>query len=133
MTDIESELRARIEAFVQELSAIVRQEALGAVRDVLTRGGVSLPENKASGAPRLGASHPSARGRHGEKRSPEALLQLTDQLLGYIKGNSGQGMESIAKALNTTTKELTLPVRRLLLDKKIVAKGQKRGTRYFPR
>jgi hypothetical protein len=42
-------------------------------------------------------------------------------------------MESIARALNMTTKELVLPARKLLLEKKIVAKGQKRATRYFPR
>jgi hypothetical protein len=133
MTDIESELRTRIEAFVTELSALVRQEALEAVREVLNRNRVSLPENKAFSAPRLSASLPSTPRSHGEKRSPEALFQLTDQLLAYIKGNSGQNMESIAKALNATTKALVLPARKLLLENKIVAKGQKRATRYYPR
>jgi len=60
-------------------------------------------------------------------------LDVGTQGLGYIKRNSGQTMESIARALNMTTKELVLPARKLLLEKKIVAKGQKRATRYFPR
>ncbi len=53
---------------------------------------------------------------------------MTEQVGNHIKSNPGQGVEQIAKALSTTTKELTLPIRKLLGDKKITSKGQKRAT-----
>jgi predicted transcriptional regulator len=58
---------------------------------------------------------------------------VTEQVFNHIKTNAGQGVEQIAKALGTTTKELTLPIRKLLAEKKVTSKGQKRATRYFPR
>ena len=85
--------------------------------------------------PHPGPVHPSRAPSGVEARSarPEELVLLTEQLYACIKGNSGRGIEIIAKSLNTTTKELTLPVRKLVVDKKIIARGQKRATRYYPR
>ena len=60
-------------------------------------------------------------------------IQNEHQVGNHIKSNPGQGVEQIAKALGTSTKELTLPIRKLLGDKKITSKGQKRATRYFPK
>jgi hypothetical protein len=132
MSDIENELRSCVGAFVDDVSGLIRQQALWAVQEVLNQNGVSLANHKPL-APRLGPSLASTKRARGEKRTPEELAQLTDQLYACIKGNSGQGIEIIAKALNTTTKELTLPVRKLITDKKIVARGQKRATRYYAR
>ncbi|MFO0759505.1 MAG: hypothetical protein U0359_23640 [Byssovorax sp.] len=58
---------------------------------------------------------------------------MTEQVFNHIKSNPNQGVEQIAKALGTSTKELTLPIRKLLADKKITSKGQKRATRYSPK
>ena len=41
-------------------------------------------------------------------------------------------MEAIGKALGTPTKELNLPVKKLLSAKRIRTKGEKRATEYFP-
>ena len=41
-------------------------------------------------------------------------------------------MEAIGKALGTPTKDLNLPVKKLLAAKKIRVEGQKRATEYFP-
>jgi hypothetical protein len=67
----------------------------------------------------------------GQKRSPDEIVKTTDKLLQYITKNSGQRIEEIAKGVGHSTKELTLPVKKLLNDKKITAKGEKRATRYF--
>jgi hypothetical protein len=74
----------------------------------------------------------SPKRKAGEKRTPQALAQIVEQTYNYIKANGGQGVEQIAKALATSTKELTLPIRKLLAEKKISSKGLKRATRYFP-
>jgi len=156
MSDVENELKTRVDAFVNELSDLVRQAALEAVTAALKKGEVPAPpirkvgrptkvaapvepqEEKKSAArpprPRPPAAAPkSPKRRAGEKRSPQILAQVTEQVFNHIKANAGQGVEQIAKALGTTTKELTLPIRKLLGEKKVTSKGQKRATRYFPR
>jgi predicted transcriptional regulator len=60
------------------------------------------------------------------------LARLTEKLGDYIKSNPGLRMEAIAKALATPTRELNLPIKKLLAAKKIRSTGQKRATEYFP-
>src|SRR5271157_4476446 len=100
MSDIENDLRQRIEAFVDELSALIRQEALEAVRDVLDNEGGRAPDH-ALRAPRQQSLHASPLRRRGEKRSPDELAKLTEQLREHIHANAGQTMENIALALKT--------------------------------
>ncbi len=161
MSNAEHTIKLRVDAFVNDLSDLIRQSALEAVSDALKKGGVAAPAApvarrpgrpakvvEAPVAPKPAAkpgrpakassgsaasAAAAAKRRAGEKRSPVLLAQVTDQVGNHIKSNPGQGVEQIAKALSTTTKELTLPIRKLLGDKKITSKGQKRATRYFPK
>jgi hypothetical protein len=142
MSDVENDLRARVDAFVGDLTALIRRQALAAVEDLLHgEGGRRPAPGRATSAVVVRSASGRGPGRPiathkrkaGEKRSPQELQRITDQLYGYIKSNGGQGVEQIAKALSTPTKELTLPIRKLLKDKKIGSKGQKRATRYYPR
>ncbi len=165
MSDNDNDLRTRVDAFVNELSALIRRQALEAVEEVLKKGAepVAAPAapvaplaprkrgrpTKAAVAARAKAQARPAptpapapapaqrpvaapKRKAGEKRTPQQLAQITEQTYNYIKSNGNQGVEQIAKALGTSTKELTLPIRKLLADKKIGSKGQKRATRYFP-
>ena len=126
MSDVESDLRARVLAFVGELRAIVRRDAMHTVQALLEHDGVEpRPARALPTAPRAPAP--------GEKRAPQLLQQITDALHVYIKSNAGQNVEQISKALATSSRDLTLPLRKLLAASKITSKGQKRATRYFPR
>ena len=49
----------------------------------------------------------------------------------HILNNPGQRMEQINKALGTTTKDLQLPIRKLMSDSRIYSKGSRRVTLYF--
>jgi hypothetical protein len=158
MSNAENNIKNRVDAFVNDLSDLIRQSALEAVAEALKKGGEVSPAPvarrpgrpakvveapvaaKPAGKPgrpakasSAASSAAAAKRRAGEKRSPVLLAQVTDQVGNHIKSNPGQGVEQIAKALSTTTKELTLPIRKLLGDKKITSKGQKRATRYFPK
>ena len=152
MSDVENELRSRVDVFVNELSALIRRQALEAVGEVLKKGEPAAQPRRPGRPPKAVAETPEeaprpvgrprgrpakasapAKRRAGEKRTPQELNQITEQIFGYIKANAGQGVEQMAKALATSTKELTLPIRKLLSEKKISSKGQKRATRYFPR
>jgi hypothetical protein len=72
------------------------------------------------------------RGRAG-KRTPEEVLQTASLVLSYVKANEGSRLEQIGKGLGLPTKELTLPVTKLIESKSLKTKGQKRGTKYFAR
>ena len=158
MSNAEHTIKLRVDAFVNDLSDLIRQSALEAVAEALKKGGEvsAAPVARRPGRPAkvveapvaakpagkpgrpakassAASSAAAAKRRAGEKRSPVLLAQVTDQVGNHIKSNPGQGVEQIAKALSTTTKELTLPIRKLLGDKKITSKGQKRATRYFPK
>jgi hypothetical protein len=68
----------------------------------------------------------------GAKRPPAELAKLTEKLGEYIKAHPGLRIEPIGKALDTPTKELNLPIKKLLAGKKIRSEGHKRATEYYP-
>jgi hypothetical protein len=87
----------------------------------------AAPASKAAVSKKPAAKRPS-----GAKRPPEELAKLTEKLGEYIKAHPGLRIEPIGKALSVPTKELSLPVKKLLAAKKIRSEGQKRATEYFP-
>ncbi len=149
MDNIDSQIKARVDSFVAELSALVKRAALEAVANTL-KGESAAPSVAKAPAGKKRAPAPAApvkapakaakaapapaaasKRKAGQKRSPDEIAKTTEKLLGYITKNSGQRIEEIAKGVGSSTKELTLPIKKLLNDKKINAKGEKRATRYF--
>jgi len=154
MDNVDTLIKARVDSFVSELSELVKKAAVEAVTNSLKGGAAAAPSvAKATGKKRGPAAAPAApaapakapakapkaaapaaaasKRKAGQKRSPDEIVKTTEKLLSYIGKNSGQRIEEIAKGVGNSTKELTLPVKKLLNDKKIVAKGEKRATRYF--
>jgi hypothetical protein len=128
MNDTDQQIRDRIEQFVNQLSQLVRQTALDSVRDALGEG---APRGRGRGAGRSAIGR-GAR-RKGEKRSSDQIAETTKGVLAYVRKHPGQGVEAIAKGLGTVTKELTLPIRKLVGERQLKTKGQKRATKYFVR
>lgn len=87
------------------------------------------PAGSAAPAPKAAAK---SRRKKGEKRSPKEIAKLTEDLLAAVTAKPGQRMEHLGKALGASTAELQIPVARLVEDKKITRKGEKRATTYFP-
>ncbi|HEY4120964.1 MAG TPA: DNA-binding protein [Byssovorax sp.] len=154
MSDIDRQIQSRVEGFVAELSTLVRKAALAAVESALTGGGAStsrapaaaraahaptpaLAKGRPGRRPAGKAAAPKAAVRHarkpGEKRSKDELDKLTEKLAEHIRANKGQGVEAIARAIGSNTKELSLPIKKLLATKRITSQGHKRATRYFPK
>lgn len=69
----------------------------------------------------------------GEKRSAEAIEAFQTQFVEFVKKNPGLRIEQINKELGTTTKQLQLPIRKLIADGVIKVKGEKRASCYFTR
>ena len=88
----------------------------------------------------LGGVHGSGNGKStvrpgglakGEKRTPESLEKLAEQFVAFVGKHPGLRIEQINKQLGTTTKDLALPIRKLVADRRLKVKGQKRSTTYF--
>jgi len=125
---VESTIRSRVEAFASELVTLIRAEAVEMLESALGAGKtarMALPGR--APAARRAALHPK-----GQKRDPNVLAALVEKLAQFVSKNPGQRIEQISKALGVPTKDLVLPVKKLILEKRIKTKGQKRATTYFP-
>ena len=118
---VNDQIRARVEAFAAELSALIRESAMETVRDALGGGGASR------------ATRGSSQRGKGRKRDPGEIERLTGKLLDYVRSNPGQRIEQIAAGMGISTRELNLPVKKLFSQKSVRTKGHKRATQYFAR
>lgn len=134
-SDIEGEIQARIQSFTAELTELIKQAALQSVSDALS--GPLAMGRRASGVPRfvghaaaLRAGHALA-ARAGAKRTAEEIEAVTARLVEFIQSNPGQRTEQIGAALGIPTRELVLPMRKLVREGRLKTKGQKRATTYY--
>lgn len=120
MSNYQSEVRRLVDGFVSQLADLWRRQAIDAL------GGGGKIRGGGVGFPGIGRA---GRGR-GAKRSSDELDKLSDTFVEFVKENPGLRIEQINKQLGTTTKDLALPIRKLLAEGAIKAKGQKRSTTY---
>ncbi|MEI9941733.1 MAG: DNA-binding protein [Pseudomonadota bacterium] len=134
MANISDTIRAALDAFVNDLSSLIQEAALESVEQALAEAS-TIPGRGGRGRGGRAAATSfvslSQNRKKGAKRTPEELEQLIKKLHGYISKNPGQRIEQIAQGLDISTKELNLPAKKLISDKKLSTKGQKRATTYF--
>lgn len=131
MTDLDRAIRQRVEDFVQEMTELVRQAALESVSAALgTPGAAAGPRGslRGKGAKRAAAGFVAKR---GGKRTARELEQQGAALVTMIRQTPGIRADQLAKAMGVMTRDLALPIKKLLADKAITKKGQKRATAYF--
>jgi hypothetical protein len=132
MSDFQEEMNRTVQSFVAQIAELARRAALDTLESAFggqgTRvTGLTTPA-ATSGQPRAGRP----RGGRGAKRTADDLAALSSQLASFVKTHPGMRIEQINKELGTTTKDLALPIRKLIADNVITSKGQKRSTTYFP-
>jgi hypothetical protein len=66
----------------------------------------------------------------GEKRDPKILEALVESLYTYVKEHPDERIEKIAEGMKMSTRELNLPLRKLIKSKRVTKKGLKRATTY---
>jgi DNA invertase Pin-like site-specific DNA recombinase len=121
--DIDGRIRGMVEAFAGELAALIRESAFETVRAALGNG---AGRGRAALSRRLGQPK-------GAKRPPQEIAKLVGRLRDYVKAHPGQRIEQIAKGMNVSTRELNLPAKKLLSQKALKTRGEKRATKYFPK
>ncbi len=122
-------LEIRIREFANEIQALIHEAITASVNDVL---GGAAPTKRGPGRPRK--SPPATKApstRSNGRRAAEDVANTVERVRDYIVANPGQGAEHIGPALRLTTKQLALPITKLLASKAITRKGVRRATRYF--
>ena len=134
MSEFQSEMNQAVQGFVAQITELARRAAIDTLESAFGAraargGGASAP----SLAPAVSTGHVGRpRGGRGAKRSAEDLVALSGRVASFVKANPGLRIEQINKELGTTTKDLALPIRKLIAEGLVSAKGKKRSTAYFP-
>lgn len=131
MSDFQNEMNHVVQGFVAQITELARRAAIGTLESAF--GGRVGRTNGAQLAPvgRSGAVG-RPRGGRGAKRTAADLEALSTKFAAFVKAHPGLRVEEINKQLGTTTKDLALPIRKLVSEGLVTAKGQKRSTKYFP-
>jgi hypothetical protein len=114
-------LEQLVNEFVDNLREVIREQA----RVALEGSFASRRANKPV------AATPKARRSKGEKRSGDELEALQEKFHAFVAKNPGLRIEQVHAQLGTTTKDLALPIRKLISEGRLKTKGQKRSTVYF--
>jgi hypothetical protein len=129
MSNFQHEMNQVVDGFVAQITELARRAALNTLESTFASHGAGRAPTAAPprGATPVGRS----RGGRGAKRRPEDLEALSNQFASFVKSHPGLRIEQINKELGTTTKDLALPIRKLIADGLVSAKGNKRSTAYF--
>jgi hypothetical protein len=118
MKDFQSELNHVVQGFVSQITELARRAAVDTLESALGH------SNGKAGSLRLTASR-------GGKRSSSDIERLAETFHSYVAKHPGLRIEQINKELGTNTKDLALPIRKLIADGEIKTKGKKRSTTYL--
>jgi len=135
MSEFQTEMNRVVQGFVAQITELARRAAIDTLESAfggrLAGGRGAAPAAAAIASANLGrVGRP--RGGRGAKRTSADLEALSERFAAFVKANPGLRIEQINKQLGTTTKDLALPIRKLISEGQISAKGQKRSTTYFP-
>jgi hypothetical protein len=108
---------------------------MDAIREALGESAPRVAQKALAPRPRRPANRAAPRkaSKPRRVRDPKALAKLVERLAKHISANPGQRMDDIKVALGLPTKELALPIKKLLAEKRITSKGQRRGMTYSPK
>ncbi len=125
MSDFQTEMNRVVSDFVAQITELARAAARDMIDQALGKGGKGLSLGGSGGRGR-------ARGGRGGKRTADELETLAEDFHAFVTKHPGMRIEQINKQLGTTTKDLALPIRKMIADGTLKVKGKKRSTAYFP-
>lgn len=137
MPNTAAQIESRLRAFADEIRALTRQELMDAVNNVL---GGAATAKRGPGRPRKATPAPVSRPptakkaptTSGGRRASATVANTIERVLAHIVAHPGQGAEHIGPELRLTTRQLALPITKLLGSGHITRQGVRRATRYFP-
>lgn len=131
MSDFQNEMNRTVQGFVAQISELARRAALETLESAFSeRPGRPAARGGAVAAAPAAPSVGRPRGGKGTKRTQADIDALAERLVSFVKSKPGLRIEQINKELGTTTKDLALPIRKLVGEGYLSSKGQKRSTTY---
>ncbi len=116
-------LQSLLEKFASEIETAVRAEL---VQSIVGKANGLVPTHPLA----MRMVLPRTASPAGAKRAPEELDKLCELVLTQVELAPKSNMEQIGAALGVSTRELVLPIKKLLASKQLNKLGQKRATRY---
>ncbi len=128
MSDLNSQISKLVSEFVDNVTALARRAAV----DTLTSSLEDRNGRRRGGGGSLAVDvlKTERRGK-GAKRSSGQLDRLQSRVMEFVSANPGMRIEQINKELGTSTRDLQLPIRKLIASGALKSKGEKRATTYF--
>ena len=117
------DLAKQIEQLVREHIAASRTEAMVALERAFA---------EAESEPAQPSQKPKQTRQSKQRRKPEEIAALGEQLYAAICETPGETMMVLAEALGVTTRDLSVPAGRLKQAGRVRSAGQRSHTRYFP-
>src|SRR3954464_6715298 len=119
MSDFQNEMNRTVQDFVAQITELARRAAINTLESAFgERAGRGGAAALLDGISQVGRP----RGGRGAKRTAADLEALSEQVAAFIKANPGLRIEQINKEMGTTTKDLALPIRKLIAEGTINAK-----------
>lgn len=129
MSDLNSQISKLVSEFVDNVTALARRAAVDTLTSSLDdRGG---GRRRGGSLAAVGDVLKAERRGKGAKRSSSQLDRLQSRVMEFVTANPGMRIEQINKELGTSTRDLQLPIRKLIATGSLKSKGEKRATTYF--
>jgi hypothetical protein len=116
MHNLQSDINRVVDTFVSQISELARRAAI----DTLSASLGSKGKVNTNGF--IG---------RGTKRRSDDIEKTASLFREFVEKHPGLRIEQINKQLGTSTKDLALPIKKLIADKQIKVKGSRRATTYF--
>ncbi len=117
MSELQTEMNRVVSTFVTQITDLARRAAIDTLESALGK--------------QLSAGPRSAGRNKGSKRTSTELGRMAETFYSYVVKHPGMRIEQINKTLGTSTKDLALPIRKMIADGELKTKGEKRSTVYF--
>lgn len=120
------------------LAALIREQVLEETKDKMVgffmNGVTPKKARRKKAARKVVTTRKNGKQKVGAKRSPKALEKLQARIFDAIKKYPGETSEKLAKRLRIKrTKDMSLPLRKLVDAKQIRKTGERRSTKYYPK
>ena len=125
MKDLKLQVDRIVQEFAEQATQIARDIAMEALRSALVYG---ARPSAGFEAPYLGDAQ--CRPEGGRRRS-EDLAALSRRFVAFVRAHPGLRIEQINREMGTQTKDLALPIRKLVADRVVRTRGRRRSTTYF--
>ena len=122
MSNLQSQVHRTVQGFVAEVVALVRHAAVKTLQSAFT--------DPAATAPTVARADRGPAAGSGRRRTPGDLDALARRLAIVIRANPGLRIAELGERLATPPRRLTVPIRKLIAEGIIEARGLRRATTY---